>query len=254
MTVFNINPAGGQFISAIQNHVDQKLAAAIAQIMDDSRVGILPKSNRPVQDNSSALQALSGIQSPLAPTPFVLAIVEQESDGKHFRVPPLGDDDSYVTVGLDRNNTAQTDQVTSRGYGIGQYTLFHHPPSSQDVANHVADPVRNVRNTYTELRAKFDGFVVGKNGADDRAAEHPQLPLRLCKFPPSDVRYFRDCRNCALGARKLDIERGTPVYRSASLTYQPTQYYLSASYPNTPDRADFVRLAVCRPAIQWQRR
>jgi len=97
-----------------------------------------------------------------------------------------------------------------------------------------------VQKAYAELRDKFDHFVAGPaSRADDRTAEHPQLPLRVCKYPPSDQRYLRNCRNCAVAARKVNIVRGTPVYAGASISYQPSQYYPSANYAGVPDRADF---------------
>jgi hypothetical protein len=179
----------------------------------------------------------------VAPTPFIAAMVVLESDGRHFHVPAPGDLDAFVTIGLDRNDSdpsAHADHITSRGYGIGQYTLFHHPPRPEEVSEFIVDPVRNVQHAYRELREKFDRFVVGPaDKADDRTAEHALLPLRLCKYASSDQRYLRDCRNCAAAARKVDIVRGTQCYPGASLSYQPSQYHPSATYTDVPDRADF---------------
>lgn len=240
MKSFNAKPGGGQYVTAVTGIFDQDLAAALAALVGDARMSQLPRSKDAPTDNQKALEEIQAIQSPCAPTPFVLAIVTQESDSKHFHVPTGNDQDSFVTIGLDRNDKTNTDHITSRGYGIGQYTLFHHPPSAQEVATYIADPISNVHNTYAELREKFDNFVVGKHSADDRLVEHPMLKLRLCRYVASDKRYMTDCKNCAMEARKIDIERGTPAYRGASISYQPTRYYKSASYPNTPDRADFL--------------
>jgi hypothetical protein len=156
-------------------------------------------------------------------------------------VPRPGDGDTFVTVGLDRNDDKnKRDHITSRGFGIGQYTIFHHPPRLQELEDAIVDPLRNVQKAYAELRDKFNRFIAGpKDTADDRTAEHPRLPLRLCKYPPSDRRYLQDCRNCALGARKVNIVRGTPCYAGAPISYQPSQYYASANYAGVPDRADF---------------
>ncbi len=100
--------------------------------------------------------------------------------------------------------------------------------------------MRNVQKAYAELRDKFDRFVAGPaSRADDRTVEHSLLPLRLCKYPPGEPRYLRDCPNCALPARKVNIVRGPPVYAGASISYQPDQYYPSANYAGVPDRADF---------------
>ena len=147
-----------------------------------------------------------------------------------------------MTIGLDRNDhdAALKDRITSRGLGIAQYTFFHHPLTAAEIAEFVADPVRNAQNAYKELRDKFDHYVAGPvQTACDRDVEHPHMPLRLCKYQPSDARYMRDCKACAMAARKVDIERGTPAYDGATFGYQPDQYYPYADYMGVPDRADF---------------
>jgi hypothetical protein len=50
---------------------------------------------------------------------------------------------------------------------------------------------------------------------------------------------MRDCRACAAALPRIDIVRGVPVYDGASLSFQPTQYYQSASYGGVPVRAQF---------------
>ena len=86
----------------------------------------------------------------------------------------------------------------------------------------ILDPVRNVQRAFQELRKKFDRFVVGPTDvADDRKAEHPLLPLRLCKYPTGNSRYMNDCQACAAAVHKLDIERGTPAYPGAAISYRP---------------------------------
>lgn len=239
MKSFNVRPGGGQYISQINGSIDANLLAVIAALMNDSRIGKIPRSEDPVADNRKGVAAIKAAASHHAPTPFLLAIVEQESNARHFREPSAGDSDSYVIVGLDRNDKANPDNITSRGYGIGQYTFSHHPISVQDVADFVADPVRNVQNAYEGLRDKFDHFVIGSDNASDRMAEHPTLPLRPCRYGASDPRYMSDCANCARETSKVNIVRGTPAYRGASISYQPTQYYPSAIYLNVPNRADF---------------
>lgn len=240
VTDFNKRPGGGSYVPAVTGICDQGFAAALCGLKEAESVGKIPKSPNPQDDNARAFRAIAALRSTIAPTPFILAMFRQESGGRHFNVPPEGDEDTYVTVGLDRNDEGNPDRITSRGYGVGQYTLFHQPPSVAEIADFVSDPVANVARAYQELREKFDHFVVGKHGADDRAAEHPALSLRLCRYARSDARYMNDCRNCAAAARKIDIERGTPAYSGASISYQPTHYYPSAHYPATPDRADFL--------------
>lgn len=239
VTSFNAKLGGGQYVTAVTGLFDQDFAQAVAAIMADDRVGKLPASDDPAGDNQKALAAIRAMSSAKAPVPFAIAVVTQESNGRHFHVPVGADEDKFVTLGQDRNGST-SDDVTSRGYGIGQSTLFHQPPSRQEVADIIADPVRNVQATFVNLRQKFDGAILGKQGASDRMAEHPRLALRLCRYAPTDTRYLNDCRNCALQTRRIDITRGTPAYAGASISYQPTQYYPSAEYTGVPDRADFL--------------
>ncbi len=237
---FNSDRTGGKSVTAIDGVVNEALAGCIEAMLEDARVPHLPSADDPVAENRAALAAIEAVSSATAPTPFIAAMVMQESAGRHFNVPRGGDDDTFVIVGLDRNDKANPDHITSRGYGIGQYTIFHHPPRPEELQDAIVDPVRNVQEAYAELRDKFERFVVGPaSKADDRTVEHRLLPLRMCMYRPADQRYLRDCRNCALAARKVNIVRGTPAYAGASISYQPDQYYPSANYLNVPDRADF---------------
>src|SRR6266704_3543895 len=79
------------------------------------------------------------------PMPFLLAVLAQESGLRHFRVPRLGDPDDFLVIGLNRGDAVRPDHITSRGYGIGQYTLFHHPPRADEVRTVMIDPLLNVR-------------------------------------------------------------------------------------------------------------
>jgi hypothetical protein len=242
VAVMSFNGAGGgrKRVATVDGLVDEGLASCIDAMLADPQMTQLPSALDPVAANRVALAAIAAQPSTTAPTPFIVAIVRQESSGHHFNVPRADDEDTFVTVGLDRNDAAQPDRITSRGYGIGQFTLFHHPPRPEEIADAIADPVRNVQKAYAELRDKFDRFTAGPaDVADDRRAEHQLLPLRLCRYLPRDDRYLRDCRNCALAARRVDIVRGAPVYPGATLSYQPTRYYPSAVYSGVPDRADF---------------
>jgi hypothetical protein len=221
--------------------VDQNVAACISDLMDDTAVPKLPSSPNPLADNQSALAAILANVNRTAPSPFIGAMVIQESSGLHFKIPSSVNADSYITVGLDRNDPVDRDHITSRGYGLAQATLFHHPPRPEEVQELMVDPVGNVQHAYGELRGKFDSFVVGPtDNADDRTAEHPSLPLRLCKYSVSDQRYMRDCQRCSAATSRVTIARGTPCYPGASFGYQPDQYYPSATYVDVPNRADFL--------------
>ncbi|MDB6105601.1 MAG: hypothetical protein JWO52_5600 [Gammaproteobacteria bacterium] len=233
--------AGGARVTAITGVVDQALAGCISAMLADAQFAELPESDNPAGDNTRALAAIRTHTGSGAPSPFVVAIVQQESSGRHYLVPRAGDEDAFVTVGLDRNNQTVPDQITSRGYGLGQYTLEHHPPTAGEVRDFIRDPINNVQRVYGLLRKKFDRAVVGPDDhADDRKAEHPLLPLRLCRYAPSDARHMSDCANCARAVRKVNIVAQTPVYQGSSTVYEPTQYYSSATYNGIPDRADFL--------------
>jgi len=237
---FNLGPDGQPWIDSVTGIVDPPTASCIDRMLNDERVGRIPAAADPAGENRKAISAIASMASAVAPAPFIVAIVMQESGGQHFRVP-VGDDDNFVVVGLDHGDKANPERITSRGYGIGQYTLFHHPPRSEELADFILDPVNNVQRAFGELRGKFDRFLVGPSDyADDRKREHPLLPLRMCRYPPGDVRYLRDCRNCALQARKINVSQGTPFFAGAAATYQPDQYYKSATYVGVPDRADFL--------------
>lgn len=229
----------GGAVTAVTGVVDPVLAGCIARLIDSPDFPKLPDCDDPAAANAQALSAIAASHSTVAPVPFIAAIVRQESGGRHFAVPSGGNDDNFVTVGLDRN--AGPDAITSRGYGIGQYTLFHHPPRADEIHDFMLDPVRNVQKAQNELRDKFDHFVAGPTDrADERQAEHPLLPLRPCRYAPSDARYMRDCTACANGVRKLRITSGTPWFAGAKGQYEPTQYHPYDHYDDVPDRAEFL--------------
>ncbi|UYN95177.1 MAG: peptidoglycan-binding protein [Enhydrobacter sp.] len=229
-------------VAAVVAVIDERVAACIADLLADPRVPKLPSSADPAAANREALAAIRAMVGHKAPPPFIAAMIRQESSAMHFRVPGGNDHDDFVVVGLDRNVAGNQDIVTSRGYGVGQYTLFHHPPRPEEVEDFIVDPVRNVAHAFGELRLKFDKWIAGPiDRADDRSREHPLLKEpRLCRYAPADPRYMRDCRACAAAARKVDIERGTPAYEGASIRYDVTQYYRSATYGGVPDRSDFL--------------
>jgi peptidoglycan hydrolase-like protein with peptidoglycan-binding domain len=232
---------GGARITAITGVLDQALAGSISAMLADAQFAELPESDNPGNDNARALTAIRTHTGSAAPSPFVVAIVQQESSGRHYLVPRAGDEDAFVTIGLDRNNGTQPDEITSRGYGLGQYTLDHHPPTAGEVRDFIRDPINNVQRVYELLRKKFDRALVGPDDhADDRKAEHPLLPLRMCRYAPSDARYMSDCVNCARAVRKVNIVAQMPVYPGASTVYDKTQYYSSATYNGIPDRAGFL--------------
>ncbi len=231
-------------VAAVSGEVDQAMVECLSDLLDDPNCQKLPSSPDPVAENRRVLAQLRTLPSTDAPTPFLLAILTQESGLKHFHEPRAGEDDTFITVGLDRN-AGPPHIITSRGYGAGQYTLFHHPPSPQEVTALMLDPAKNVQGAARELREKFDHFVAGPNPgarADDRIAEIGAGPLRLCKHSPDDPRFMSDCRQCLLAAGSHQIvEDRTPLYPATPQTYTSTQYYdmqrSAAFYRRVPDRA-----------------
>lgn len=224
-------------VRALTGIVDQGLVACIAAMLADPLYPKLPFSLNPSQDNRGALAAVQGITT--VPVPFLLGILAQESNSQHYRVPNGSSRDNFVTVGLDLNNAITPLAISSRGFGIGQFTLFHHPPTASEVSNFIVDPVKNVSQTVSDLLAKFNNYVNGPvSSADDRTQEIGTGPLRTCVYPASDPRYLKDCVNCMSKATLISITAGvTPVYDGEAMTYAKTQYHVG-SYTGVPVRAN----------------
>ncbi|MEW6220940.1 MAG: peptidoglycan-binding domain-containing protein [Thermodesulfobacteriota bacterium] len=219
--------------------VDQGLAACLRDLVADSLFPKLPAAQDPVAENKRILTMLRDMDSAAVPVPFLLAILTQESGLRHFNVPAKDDEDTFITVGLDTNAT-ERHIITSRGYGAGQYTLFHHPPTTAEVGAFMLDPVRNVEGAIAELRDKLDHFVNGSTSgtrADDRLREIGNGPLRLCKYAEGDSRHLRDCQNCLADAGSTTITMGvTPFYEGAAHVFTQTQYYQAETYSRVPIR------------------
>lgn len=224
-------------VASVTGVVDQSLVACISDMLDDAAYPKLPSSDSPDSANQQALQAVSSMLGGQVPFPFLYAILMQESNCQHFHVPSGSDTDTFVTAGFDTNDRANPTRITSRGFGIGQFTLFHHPPTTAELNNFICSPVGNVKQAVSELREKFDDYVNGPGDqADDRIHEVGNGPLRLCKFDATDSRYLSDCVNCLQQAGTRNIVAGeTPVYDGSSMTYAHTQYH-AGSCDNVPVR------------------
>ncbi len=224
----------------LSGQADQGLVACIAAMLDDPNYPKLPGSGDPVGDNQRALAAIKAMTDCPVPIPFLLAVLMQESGLHHYQVPTRNSVDNLVTIGLDRNDAANPARITSRGYGIGQFTLFHHPPTQDEMNSFILDAVAGLKTAIHELQDKFQHWVLGPTPgqtADDRVAEAGRDPLRLCKYDASDARYMKDCVQCMKDAGPVQITSGvTPYYAGASGTYAQTQYHVG-TYSNVPDRA-----------------
>jgi hypothetical protein len=226
-------------VSGVTGIVDERLAACIEDILNDHRVPSLPRAAEPARANQEALAQIQQLAGLSVPRPFLLAICLQESGGLHYRVPSGDNADNFIVVGLDHGDRGHPECITSRGYGMGQFTLFHHPPTSAEVASVMVDPVQNVQRAVRELRSKYELFITGSTSgqqADDRIREIGAGPLRPCRFMPDDPRYMTDCARCA-AEHLIDIAAGTPVYQGATDTLHPTPYHPETGYSRVPDRA-----------------
>ena len=226
-------------VGRVTGILDENLAACLEDILADPQVRPLPRSDDPVRANREAFAAVQALIGLRVPRPFLLAMLLQESGGQHFRTPTAASADDFIVVGLDRNDAGQPDHITSRGYGMGQYTLFHHPPRTEEVETLMLDPARNVQRTVGALHDKLERFVTGPTPgrtADDRMAELGPGPLRRCRYAPGDPRYLTDCVRCA-GEVLADIDTGSPLHARTTETLRPTPYHPATRYARVPDRA-----------------
>ncbi len=223
-------------VTKVSGACDQNLAQCIADMLNDPAFVRLPLSENAAADNQIIRAKVAALPSTSVPSRFIVAILKQESDLRHYN-----EADACVYAGFDRNNKATANQITSRGYGIGQFTIFHHPPRTDEVTDFMDDPAKNVSKAQGELRDKFDHFVIGGSEASDRTAEIGSGPLRLCKYAAGDPRYLTDCLQCCVDAGSRDIHEGDRYYAAKPGmtqpgTMQPTPYYASAEYTNIPKR------------------
>jgi len=223
--------------------VDQRMVGCISDMLDDPNFPVLPKADDPREENSHIVSLIKEIPSRDVPIPFLMGILMQESGLKHYNEPSKNDEDTYIVVGLD-TNASQKHIITSRGYGAGQYTLFHHPPQKTEVEDFMLDVGKNLQKAIWELKEKFDHFVNGGTSgtrADDRIVEFGSGPLRQCKYTMDDPRYMRDCKECMTAAGQTDIREGvTPFYEGSINKFVPTQYYKSANYESVPIRQNIA--------------
>lgn len=227
-------------VSAVTGTLDQGLAACIADLLADPAFPKLPAVPDPKTENQKIAVQIAQLPPTDTPTAFLVAVLKQESGLMQYAVPGSeSDSDTFVVVGTDTNAGADY-VITSRGYGAGQYTLFHHPPRPDEVTGVIEDPSRNVARASKLLREKLDSFVAGPTArADDRTAEIGPGPVRVCKYARGDARYLADCKNCLAAAGTRDIKPGLPVYTGSTTAWEPTQYYPTATYSKVPRREEF---------------
>lgn len=226
-------------VTAVNDEVDPPLVECIMEMLRDDAFPKLPRSDDPARENQRVAARIMEMEPSHAPSPFLTAVLTQESGMMHFRVPRGRDSDSFIVVGAD-TNAREPYAITSRGYGAGQYTLFHHPPRQDEVSGIMLDAVKNVERAARLLREKLDRFVRGPaSRADDRIAERGAGPVTLCRYQPDDPRFMRDCVRCASAAGARDLRAGEPLHTGAAGTWRSTRYYSNAGYTSVPRRERF---------------
>lgn len=227
-------------LNAVDGKVTQALAECITKMMAEPKFPKLPFSLQAAVENAKVLPILQQLAALEVPLPFLIAILEQESDLQHYRVPSAGNEDNFILVGLDTNDKAAPARVTSRGYGVGQYTFFHHPLTQHEIDTYVRDVANNVHCAIAELLEKFNKFVVGPaDTADDHADEHPSEALRICQHQPGNALRMKDCRNCLNTVAHCAISANqTHWFADSPGVYAPTQYHRAIEYRNVPVRKD----------------
>ena len=233
----SIQSYNNERVTEVSGQLDAGTAACIRDMLNDPQFVLLSYSENAAVENAE----LDQIKSELVPMPFLKVILRQESGMKQFEEPTDGDEDNFIVIGLDRNDDSYPEHITSRGYGAGQYTLFHHPPTQAEVNDFMLNVESNVAKASEELREKFDGFVNGRTSgtrADDRIAEVVEgTDLRLCKYQPDDPHYLTDCRQCMLDAGETNIIAGTThFYEGSSGVYRTTKYHTATHLTDVPIR------------------
>ena len=225
-------------VHAVTGVVDEGLAQCISEMVDNPRFPLLPCARNPQEENSLIVASIKNLLSIPVPAPYLVAMLKEVSGLKHYHEPMQGDDDTCITVSFDcRGNVPY--EITSRRYGVGGYTIYHHPPKQKEVDNFMLDIGKNIRRSALELKETFDHFINGQTSdtrADDRAAEVGAAALRLCLYPADDQRYMKDCRNCLINAGRINIKKGDSVYEGSRIFFAPTSHYRRASYNAAPVR------------------
>ena len=218
--------------------VDWGMAGCIADMVADPAFPCLPFADDAVSENKKVRRILDELPPPGVPIPFLMAMLMQESGLRHYSEPGRKDEDNFITIGLD-TNASQKYIITSRGYGVGQYTLFHHPPRQVEVDEFMTKVKKNIQKAVWEFRYKFDHFVNGSESAtqaDDRLVEVGAGPLRPCRYGETDPLYMRNCRICLEEAGRRTIREGDRVYANSKIRMVPTDYYAEATYADVPMR------------------
>ncbi len=224
-------------VTRVDGAVDEGLAACIVEMLADGRFCKVPSSDSPAAENAKIEPSLKAAADGIVPAPFLRAILKQESGLRHYREPTARDEDNFVVVGLDK--AAGSPGVASRGYGIGQVTLFHHPPRESELAGLILNVEKNIAAAARLLRVKFDLFVAGKTmgtRSDDRVAEAGKGSLRRCRYVQKDPRFLADCRQCLAVAGGTDIRSGAPLYPGSAGTFTPTPQHPAEEYKAVPLR------------------
>lgn len=223
-------------VTAVTGVVDQALVECIEEILTDPRFPKLPAAPDPIGENRRIAIQIQKLPPTSVPTPFLVAVLKQETGLAHFAVPRGTDRDSFISVGTESDGSAPH-AITARSYGAGRYTLFHHPPRPDEVERVMLDPAQNVEGAATRLRDAMDTRVNGpREQAEERLAERGKGPVQLCRYEPGDPRYMQDCRGCVAAAGFREVRSGLPLYRGGEQRWAPTAYHAATWYGAVPVR------------------
>lgn len=231
-------------IKEVNGVVDEQLAVIIKEMLDASSEEFfkVPFHPDPGRANRKAAKLLTEQEERIiaqgVPPTYLRAILKQETGMSHY------DLDGFVYVGCDETRPRYV--YKSRGWGMGQYTVTHHPPTPEEAAGFINDVVNNLGRAIQELREKFDRFVLSSSSkmmADERMGLLPpntgyirgkgrgSSPLVECKYSRRDAQYMRDCLNCVRKAGRKDEFYNQAKYHKESHQNVPVWSDIPCDWP-----------------------
>ncbi|MFH1562211.1 MAG: peptidoglycan-binding protein [Nitrospirota bacterium] len=219
-------------IKEVNGIVDQNLALIIKTMLgaSDEEFFKVPYTKDRNEANKKAIQLLdeqeNKIISQSVPPTFIKAILKQETGMAHYDV------DGFVYIGCDEVSPLYV--YKSRGWGMGQYTITHHPPTLKEADEFINNPVNNVDKAVKELREKFDRYIVSnslKQCADERIKIRGKSSLIECKYKKDSPMYIKDCMNCVKNAKREDEYYGELKWHKSTHKNVPVWSDIPCDWP-----------------------
>jgi hypothetical protein len=233
-------------IKKVTGIVDKNLVQIIQSMLEasDEEFFKVPYTKTRKEINQKAIQLLNQQEDKIisqgVPPTFIKAILKQETGMAHYDI------DGFVYVGCDE--TSPTYVYKSRGWGMGQYTITHHPPTIKEAEEFINNPVNNIAKVVKELKEKFDLYIVSNSPAqraDERmgflreSSKHKYIigksrgnsPLIACKYEKSSPKYMKDCINCVKNARREDEWYGDLRWHKSSHKNVPVWSDIPCDWP-----------------------